>query len=200
MSGRVMKMGGKGRWGAIVLSGMMLSGCIIPQLTPQPNYPLVSQPVGEQHHLGLEEASYLAADSMVAQIKDKFHTRQTILPASFVDDKNLEQSSAMGRMLAQQVSSRFTQAGYSVVEIKLRKSVRLVKGEGEGQFLMSRELEKIAEFHNASAVLVGSYVVTPSQLFVNTQLILVKGGLVIASQDYKIPLTRELRALLEQGT
>ncbi len=198
MSGHAIKRGNGGYLGAILLSGVLLSGCLLP--TAQNAYPLVSQPVGEQRHLGLEEASYLAADSMVAQIKDKFHVRQTILPASFVDDKNMEQSSAMGRMLAQQVSSRMTQAGYAVIEIKLRKNVRLVKGEGEGQFLLSRELEKIAEFHKASAVLVGSYVVTPSQLFVNTQLILVKGGIVLASQDYKIPLTRELRALLEQGT
>ncbi|MBF0399176.1 MAG: hypothetical protein HQL90_00240 [Magnetococcales bacterium] len=197
MSGHTMRGLNKACWGAMLLSGMVLSGCVTPQAM---GYPLVSQPVGGQRSLGLEEASYLAADSMVAQIKDKFHIRQTILPASFVEDKNLEQSSAMGRMLAQQVSSRFTQAGYSVIEIKLRKSVRLVKGEGEGQFLLSRELEKIAEFHNASAVLVGSYVATPSQLFVNSQLILVKGGIVLASQDYKIPLTRELRALLEQGT
>ncbi|MEO5363072.1 MAG: FlgO family outer membrane protein [Magnetococcus sp. DMHC-8] len=196
MSGHVFKVWGQ--WGLVLLSGVWLSGCS--SMLPQPGYPMVSQPVGEQRHLGLEEASYLAADSMVAQIRDKFRPRQTILPASFVDDKNLEQSSAMGRMLAQQVSARFTQAGYSVIEIKLRKSVRLVKGEGEGQFLMSRELEKIAEFHNASAVLVGSYVVTPSQLFVNTQLVQLKGGIVLAAQDYKIPLTRELRALLEQGT
>ncbi|MEO5350253.1 MAG: FlgO family outer membrane protein [Magnetococcus sp. YQC-3] len=196
MSGHGSK--GWGCWGGLLLSGVLLSGCVLPQATN--SYPLVSLPVGEQRHLGLEEASYLAADSMVMQIKDKFHVRQTILPASFVDDKNLEQSSAMGRMLAQQVASRFTQAGYSVIEIKLRKTVRLVKGEGEGQFLLSRELEKIAESHSASAVLVGSYVATPSQLFVNTQLILVKGGIVLASQDYKIPLTRELRALLEQGT
>ncbi|MBF0185442.1 MAG: hypothetical protein HQM06_13810 [Magnetococcales bacterium] len=174
----------------------LLNGC----LTQHPDYPLVSQPVGEQRHLGLEEASYLAADSLVVQARDKLKPRQTILPASFVDDRNLEQSSAMGRMLAQQVSSRLTQAGHSVIEIKLRKSVRLVKGEGEGQFLLSRELEKIAEFHNASAVLVGSYVATPSMLYVNTQLVLVKGGVVVASQDYKIPLTRELRALLEPGT
>lgn len=197
MSGHGITRLKKGCWGAMLLSGMVLSGCVT---SPSTTHPLVSQPVGGQRSIGLEEASYLAADSMVAQIKEKFHVRQTVLPASFVEDKNLEQSSAMGRMLAQQVASRFTQAGYSVIEIKLRKQVRLVKGEGEGQFLLSRELEKIAESHNASAVLVGSYVATPSVLFVNTQLILVKGGIVLASQDYKIPLTRELRALLEPGT
>ncbi|MEO5340513.1 MAG: FlgO family outer membrane protein [Magnetococcus sp. MYC-9] len=196
MSDPGFRMRGGLGWGGLLLSGLLLSACA----PPQAGYPLVSQPVGEQRHQGLEEASYMAADSMVTQIRDKLRPRQTILPASFVEDKNLEQSSAMGRMLAQQVAARFTQAGYSVIEIKLRKSVRLVKGEGEGQFLMSRELEKIAEFHNASAVLVGSYVVTPSQLFVNTQLVQVKGGIVLAAQDYKIPLTRELRALLEQGT
>ncbi|WP_130470610.1 FlgO family outer membrane protein [Candidatus Magnetaquicoccus inordinatus] len=184
------------KWALLLAGALMLTGC----MAQHPDYPLVSQPVGEQRHLGLEEASYLAADSLVAQSREKLKPRQTILPASFVDDKNLEQSSAMGRMLAQQVSSRLTQAGFSVVEIKLRKSVRLVKGEGEGQFLLSRELEKIAEFHNASAVLVGSYVATPSMLYVNTQLVMVKGGVVIGSQDYKIPLTRELRALLEPGT
>ena len=192
------RVGGRLASAALLLSGLLLSGC--GGLSPTGDYPLVSQPVGSQRHLGLEESSYLAADQMVKQMRGKLRPRQTIIPASFVEDRNLEQSSAMGRMLAQQVASRFTQAGYSVIEIKLRKTVRLVKGTGEGQFLMSRELEKIAEFHNATAVLVGSYVATPSQLFVNSQLVLVKGGVVLASQDYSIPLTRELRALLEQGT
>lgn len=194
---RIAKLLDKGFLVAVLLGGAVLSGCT----SPQPNHPIVSQPTVDWIPLPeLKDITYAAADGMIKQIRGKYHPRQTILPASFVSDQDLNQSSAMGRLLAQQMASRFIQAKYTVVEIKVRKDIRLRKEGGKGQFLLSRELEKVAEMQQATSVLVGSYIATRNQLFVNTQLILLKGSVVLASQDFIIPLTFELRKLLAPGT
>lgn len=184
--------------GVILLSGALLSGCADTQGVSSILSTANQTPEGWRPLPGLLELTYVAADGMVEQLKGGGHSREVILPASFVDDRDLERSSAMGRVVAQQIASRFSQSGYSVLEIKLRKSVRLSKGEG--QFLLSRELEKVAEIHKATAVLVGSYVESRRYLFVNSQLIHLKDGIVLASQDFRIPLTFELRALLSQSS
>lgn len=183
--------------GAVLLSGVLVSGCYAPKS---------STLLSTSDHLSrgwrpspdISKLTYTAADGMVAQMKEDNRARQVILPASFVEDKNLDRSSPMGRLLAQQMASRLSQSGYSVLEIKLRTNVRL--NRAEGQFVLSREVEKVAEIQRATAVLVGSYVESRSHLFVNSQLILLDDGVVLASQDFKVPLTFELRALLAQKT
>ena len=182
--------------GAALLSTVLLTGCGSPQSGGSLLSTTLDTPDTWRPLPGLKELTYEAADDMVAQLQGDNRKSEIILPASFVDDNDLTRTSAMGRVLAQQMASRFIQADFTVLEIKVRKSVRLRKGEG--QFLLSRELEDVATNHKATAVLVGSYVESRSLLFVNAQLILLNGGVVLASQDFKVPLTFELRALLTQ--
>lgn len=182
--------------GAALLSTVLLTGCGSPQSGGSLLPTTLDTPDAWRPLPGLKELTYEAADDMVAQLQGDNRKSEIILPASFVDDNDLTRTSAMGRVLAQQMASRFIQADFTVLEIKVRKSVRLRKGEG--QFLLSRELEDVATNHKATAVLVGSYVESRSLLFVNAQLILLNGGVVLASQDFKVPLTFELRALLTQ--
>lgn len=195
---------------ALALGCAALSGCSSLS-SMQPSVPIISQLFASDASdvtralWELEKITYDAADKMLAQItksNDPFMDQHlhAILPASFVENRNLDQSSAIGRLMAQQVASRFVQAGYPVLEIKLRRSIGLIRGEKEGQFLLSRELEKVAETQEATSVLVGSYVATRNHLYVNSQLIALETGIALASQDFKIPLTFELRDLLLQGT
>lgn len=182
---------------AVLLLGAALSsGCSAPTKTSE-MLPTALQTPGTWRPMPeISTLTYEAADDMAAQLRASKRARGSILPASFVDDNNLDRSSAMGRLLAQQMASRLSQTGHSVLEIKLRKNIRLRRGEG--QFLLSRELENIAARQKATAVLVGSYVESRSKLFVNSQLIALENGVVLASRDYTLPLTFELRALLRQ--
>lgn len=177
---------------AALLVGASSFGCAAHPDT----YPLVSQPLSVRMAPDVRTVAYMAADAMLNSVQGKLRARETILPASFVNEGDLTQSSAMGRLLARQMASRFTQAGHSVVEVQLRKNLLLQKRGG--QFLLSRELKKIRETHKVYAVLVGSYVVAKHEMFVTSQLVRLKDGVVLAAEDFSLPLDKDIRALLGQ--
>ncbi|MBF0613858.1 MAG: hypothetical protein G8237_06730 [Magnetococcales bacterium] len=174
---------------------LALGGCV--GTTPLPDsYPLVSVPI----HTPAPEidpgpVAQQAADVMIQTLGDKLHEREVILPASFVDEGTFEKSSPLGRLLARQMAARFTQAGHSVVEITLRSEILLKKGAG--QFVLSQEAKEIRKTHKVSAVLAGSYVTAKDRIYVNAQLIRTQDGVVLAANDFSMPLTPNLRAMLK---
>jgi TolB-like protein len=113
-------------------------------------------------------------------------------PNSNIND--LSQSSTFGRVAAQQLTSQFTAAGYSVVEMLLRNSVYI--SETQGAFLLSREVNDISAQHNAHLVLAGTYAVGESNVFVTAKLIRTSDSVIVASHDYALPYTRDMRSLL----
>ncbi|MBF0128277.1 MAG: hypothetical protein HQM02_13830 [Magnetococcales bacterium] len=177
---------------AAALTALLLpAGC---SSMPEP-YPLISVPLTATPDVEPAEVAHQAADAMIADLKDKLDHRSVILPASFVDESNLEKTSPLGRLLARQMASRFTQAGHSLVEIALRKEILLKKGSG--QFVLSQEVKEIRKTHKVSAVLAGSYVTARNRIYVNAQLIRTQDGVVLASNDFSLPLTTNVRVLLK---
>ena len=176
----------------MLLAGGVLAGC---SSAPE-TYPLISQPLSHPPVLPLTAITHQAADAMVASLFGKLRHRETILPASFVDERDMNKTSPLGRLIARQMASRFTQAGHSVVEIKLRNTVKL--RQGEGQLMLSRELEALGNTHKVYAVLAGSYAIAKSRLFVTAQMIRIKDGVAMASNDFSLPLDHDIRTLLGQ--
>ncbi|MBF0212586.1 MAG: hypothetical protein HQM00_03355 [Magnetococcales bacterium] len=177
---------------ALLLALVVAGGCAAPG--PQ-GYSLVSVPETSTPDIDPSLIAQQAADGMVLTLGEKLREREVILPASFVDESNLEKSSPLGRLLARQMASRFTQAGHSVVEITLRNEILLKKGAG--QFVLSQEAKEIRKTHKVSAVLAGSYVTAKNRIFVNAQLIRTNDGVVLSSNDFSLPLTPNIRALLK---
>ncbi len=176
-------------FGAAALSA---AGCV-----EQRSHPLISQPLSGPARVAISTVTTRAADAMMVNIGDRLRRREKILPASFVEEGNFDQTSPLGRLLARQMAARFTQAGFSVVEIKLSKNIRL--RPGEGQFALTRELEKIAQTQKAHAILAGSYVTAKNQLYVHAQLLRLRDGVALASENFSLPLTHNLRVLLGQN-
>ena len=85
--------------------------------------------------------------------------------ASFVNVNNLEESSSFGRIIAEQITSRFTQLGHKVIELKLRQNSIFIK-EGQGEFILSRDVHELSKTYNASAVVVGTYADGGDRLYV----------------------------------
>ena len=72
----------------------------------------------------LTAASYGAADKLIEGSQYGLARDRNIVVATFVNINDLEDSSTLGRLIAEQVSSRLTQVGYRVVELKLRNRPR----------------------------------------------------------------------------
>jgi TolB-like protein len=138
--------------------------------------------------------SYQAADFLMSKVPWLKEDRGPLLVATFVDVNALENSSALGRIVAEQVASRFAQEGFTVIEMKLRNNI-FIQDNG-GEFVLSRDVREISQNHNASAVLAGTYAVGRRSVYVSARLIRAADSLILSGYDYSLPIGPDTRALL----
>ena len=142
-------------------------------------------------------ASYVAADSLLEQVPYLREGQHPLLTATFVNVNSLENSSSLGRIVAEQISSRFAQRGFTMVEMKLRNNVFIE--ENAGEFVLSRSVQEISQAHNAAAVIAGTYAVGRQSVYINARLVRAADNLVLAAYDYTLPMGPDTRALLAGG-
>ncbi len=140
--------------------------------------------------------SHKAANALIAKAGKQLQSGRPVIAASFVSIDNLFQSSSFGRIVSQQVSSQFSNKGFAVVEMLLRKNVYIKSQSGE--FLLSREIQNISAEHNAQAVIVGTYAQGRNSLFVTAKVIDAASNIVIASHDYVLPMGPDTSYMLQQ--
>ena len=141
--------------------------------------------------------NYAAVDSLLEKLPVELDEDSPILVASFVNLDNLEESSTFGRLISEQFSSRFKQKGYTTLEMKLRTTVFIKQRSGE--FLLSRELSDIGTKHRAQAVVVGTYAPASRKVYLTVRVINVASGQILASHDYRLPMTADVFKMLLKG-
>ncbi len=184
------------RWAlALLLPALSLGvGCNLLMDQPRNSYPMVSQPMTTRVAPDMKRVTYTAVDLMVRNLGIRLPKRHTILPTSFVDQNDLSQTSPLGRRIAIQMASRFSQLGYSLLEIKLRKNIFIQNRQGE--FILSRDLDKIRTKQNVQVALTGSYVVAQNAVHVTAQLVRLQDQVVLTSYDFTLPMNQNVRSLL----
>jgi len=145
----------------------------------------------------LPGANYKAADALLNTIHPKLSKDSPILVASFVNIDALDDSSTFGRVVAEQVASRFKQRNYSTIELKLRTNVFI--REGTGELLLSREVSEISNKHRAQAVVVGTYAVASKRVYITARVVNAADGRVLSSYDYDMPITSDIFKMLLKG-
>lgn len=177
---------------------LILSGCLPFLQTPESGYPMVSQPeptrIEKASETDMRTQVYSAADAMLHNTRGFLDPRRAIVPSSFVNMDHIENTSPLGRLLSNMMASRFTQKGYAVSQVKLRKSLLIQPQSGE--FILSRDLEEIRQSSGGQAVLAGWYTIARQTIFITAQLVSLKDGTALASTDFELPSTGNVRALL----
>ncbi|HBX37457.1 MAG TPA: hypothetical protein DEG76_09285 [Pseudohongiella sp.] len=135
-----------------------------------------------------------AARYLIMMAGDQLPANGRMIAASFADVNELSTSSTFGRMASQQLVSQFVIEGFSFVEILMRDNIYIDSNEGE--FLLSRTVNDISDQHNAPIVLVGTYAPADENVFVTAKLIRTTDNVIVASYDYAVPYTRDMRNLL----
>lgn len=135
----------------------------------------------------LVATSYYIADTLENNLKHPISPNDPLLVASFVNVNRLERSSTFGRIISEQIASRFAQKGYKIIEMKLRQKSLFVQ-KAKGEFLLSRDLRAISKEHNCPAVIVGTYAEGYETLYVSARIVRTSDGVVIASSDYGMPI------------
>lgn len=173
---------------ALVVSSLGILGCAS-SADDVPVRPIVQD-------ANLIDKNYGAADALLMKATWLKERREPLLAATFVDINNLEMSSGLGRVIGEQIGSRFAQQGFTVIEIKMRNNIFV--REGSGEFALSRSVKEISQSHNAAAVIAGTYAVGRQSVFVNARLIRATDNLVLASYDYVLPMGPDAKALLAE--
>ncbi len=117
-----------------------------------------------------------------------------VLVTTLVENTKLGKSSDFGRTLQNHIASRFVRRGYTVREIKLRSDLLILQGEGE--FMLSRDLEQLADRQRAQAVVVGTYSLADRVMYLNVRLVRPGDRTILATWDKRLCLDeRTLRML-----
>ncbi|MBX9833973.1 MAG: hypothetical protein K2X78_13115 [Burkholderiaceae bacterium] len=148
--------------------------------------------LGSAPRTSIITANHAAVDMLLQTAPlDREHA---VLVATLVNVDRLNESSRLGRIFSEQIAGRLVQRGYPVTELKLRDSVAMQREQGE--MLLSRELREVSRAHDAQAVVVGTYAVSATILYVSIKLVKPDGNMVVAAHNYAVPMDDNVRALL----
>ncbi|MBF0613857.1 MAG: hypothetical protein G8237_06735 [Magnetococcales bacterium] len=179
---------------ATLLVAALMGGCVAPGAYP--GQPMAGSTI-IQNEVDLIRMSHALTDALVAELRKNhpsFHQRKPLLVTSFVQRGQLDSTSELGNLMADHVASRLTQQGFTVVEPKLRKSLAIRQDQGE--FILSRDIEKISHDNKAYAVVTGTYSETREGLDFTSRIIALNSRQVLASVDAKVPVGTTTRDLL----
>lgn len=146
----------------------------------------------------LGSIAYVAGDMLEGNLLCDLDRTLPILSTSFVNLDNLNETSAFGRLIGVQISSRLSQHGYNVVDLRLSNGKVLVK-EKNGELALSREMKRIDKFHDAQAVIVGTYCIVENWAFVSTRLVSTLDNSILSSYNFSIRMGGLLRALVKKN-
>jgi TolB-like protein len=150
------------------------------------------------HGPDLDGIAYVAGDMLEGNLLYDLDRTLPIISTSFVNLDDLNETSAFGRLIGEQIASRLSQHGYKVVDLRLSNGKVLVK-EKNGELALSREMKRINKSHDAQAVIVGTYCIAENWAFVSTRLVSTLDNSILSSYNFSIRMGGLLRALVKKN-
>jgi len=154
-------------------------------------------------------ASYDAVDKVLKAIETsrlnfRLNKNKPILVSSFVDIDDVRYSSTFGRIIGEQVGSRFAQSGYKVIEVKMRDHLFIPHPDNkddvsQGEFMLSRELRHLSFEQDAQAVIIGTYASAKDIVYVTLKVVDVRNDTIVYSTDYSLPLDDNIKKMLRDN-
>lgn len=151
------------------------------------------QPVYQPQQSGYVDAVELKlkcrelADQMLSTVPNNALQGYVAMPTSFVNENNTNQSSPLGRLMAESMFYEFNQRGFPTREYRLTGAINVQNGQNDlalaANQLVSTKGQKWA------ALLVGTYAVDKDATFVNVRLVRASDGLVLRTAQLVLPNT-----------
>lgn len=155
-----------------------------------------------EHESTVVRAAYSAADFLVAKQKNNpaggaiAANGRGVLVSTIVDINDLDRSNALGRLLSEQISSRLSQHGVAVNELKLRGNLYVSKSQGE--LLLSREIKDISATQNADFLVTGTYAVSTDSVYVTVKLLRATDSRVLNAFNFNLAKSPAVSGLLNR--
>lgn len=146
----------------------------------------------------LIKSSHKAADNLMDSASYLKSKLDPVVITSIADITDIDSSSALGLMISEQVGDRFAQHGFPVIDVRQRKDLKV--RENTGEFMLSRDVQKISTQHAAGAVLVGTYAVGNNKIYVSTRLVRPADNRILAAHDFELPMGPNTKTLVNTKT
>lgn len=144
--------------------------------------------------VGRFKTSYLA-DQIHAYFRG--NAGGPIAVATFVDLDNLYGTSTFGRLIAEQLMSELAMKGYNVVEVRQSDALQVLMEQGE--FGLSREVGHLRGHQDVSALVVGTYTVSPVRVYLNARLVDPSSSIIMSAGTVEMAKTEEISRMLRNN-
>lgn len=138
--------------------------------------------------------NHQAAQSLIRVAGAQLDVSDRMLATIFTSAENPAVTSSFGRIASRQLVSAFSAEGYHFSELPVPDTILVAHNHGDPQ-LTPTFTDTSAGF-SADVVLVGTYAIAERNIYVTTRLIRTRDSLILASHDYALPYTSDLRRLL----
>ncbi len=150
---------------------------------------------------GIKESSFFAAQSLIEDGERKLMPGSKVLVGTISNVNNVEESSALGRLVSEQISTAFSEDGFVVQDAKLREALRITQGdkkpEEAGEFPLSRDVRDLAPVISAGALVTGTYALAKERVHFNIRMVHPVTGEVLAAHGYSLVRSEDVNALLD---
>jgi len=146
---------------------------------------------------GLMQLNFNAADQLIrdANLSNRLKNRERLVITTLADLNNLSESTALGRLISEQITQRFIQHRFNVFDARLHSHLMV---SSEGEFALSREWREIGRAQKAHYLTAGTYAVGDNQVYVTLKMLDFATGKIVASQSYSLPKDANVQALLQE--
>jgi len=158
----------------------------------------------ETHVKSIPDTAAQIATSLDTQLVERLGLAEgpakgtSLIITTPVSLNDLEQSSPLARLLAEEMAAWFVRAGYAVREI--RKGKNILFDPKNGELLLSRQVEFVSQgFVKSALVLTGTYTMTTRNIRFNVRLVSAPGNEVLAMGCETLPLSPELMELVDKS-
>ena len=167
------------------LLGYFLFGFLVTPVAHAASVPEIVS--GACREMDRQMAARLQQDSPVQGV--------SVILTTPVNIDDLSESNTLSKQVQEEMARWFTQAGYSVQEI--RKGASLTFEPSAGELLLTRNLECLATTApSAVAVALGTYTITARNIRYNLRLVQLNSQEVLAMSTVSVPITGEIAGLV----
>ena len=166
----------------LIFVAAILSGCAPSAQTPIKDVDLV-------------EISYDSVETLLDQLSQPMAKGSLVVVSTLVNVNDLNQTSAFGRIVSDQIASAFNNSGYRIRGIEM-PTMLFVDNEG-GMLQLSDETKNTLKEHGASALVVGEFAAGRRTAYVSLRIVDIKSKNIISSTDFSVPMGPDARVLLK---
>ncbi len=134
------------------------------------------------------------ATQLTTSLRQPFGEGGRLILSSMVNIDDLYQTSRFGRTLTEALATRLFKHGFGVVEV--RKAHELLIKERGGELMLSRDAKILATENKATAIVTGTYSLTPKSVIINVRFLDAGNQNVLSVAGLEIQRSMTINALL----